>query len=546
MNDLDLLIAVTDADGNTSILDSQASNPRNRPQAIQFSTQLQSGFTTASWGLRHPIDRDRTDINLLDPVKIIGTNGDIAYEGYVAAMPRSTDDIGHSLDITTAGWISHMTDEAFTMPFIDRDLSQWGEMSVSQRIALTAAGYNPDGGNLSTAPDSAGKPGLLSSRPGVLNKPINRFVYDAGPNNLVAKMYVGTQTLVVLGSGDANLEVYALFWSDDNGANQLSSGDVKASTFLAPDISSTPRRYAVMDWRYNSTAGGSAGVDYGVRWQDVRIIGDHGVPLIAEEGGTFPAGIAASDVLEWLIANCCPLLNTNGVQQTTYPIGHLAFKGRTKPYDAALKVNAFHQWHMAVWEDRTVHYGPIDLTDWDWEIRHDEVGSQIGLQGDSVEGLRNGIVVQYTDVTTGHPGELLPADHEELRDDDLSNPANLHGRRMYGEPLVIPYPVTAANALELGRRQLLQDSAPKAPGSFTIRDRVRDRSGKWQPAWKVRAGDRIRLTSSVSLSDRPRLIHETSYAHDARAVTIAVDSTMRTMDAYIERQQTALQAAGFG
>ena len=131
-----------------------------------------------------------------------------------------------------------------------------------------------------------------------------------------------------------------------------------------------------------------------------------------------------------------------------------------------------------------------------------------------------------------------------LRDDSVDNPYTQHGRTVYGQPFVVPFPTTTANALELGRLQLLEDNQAKAPGSFTVAHQIKDRAGNYQPVWKVRAGDRIRLTSSANLSDRPRLIQETGYSHDGRTVTIAVDSTLRYLEGYVDRVQTSLTAAG--
>jgi hypothetical protein len=272
------------------------------------------------------------------------------------------------------------------------------------------------------------------------------------------------------------------------------------------------------------------------------VIGDHG--LSTNDVSNVPTGVTASDVIRYLIATHCPKLNTAGVEDTTYPIGHLAFRDRTKVYDALLKVNSFHLWGLEVYEDRTVYFRQRDLSDWDWEVRHDVRGTAIGLQGDSVENLRNGLIVQYPDVTTGATEELHPDDHSELLDTSPDNPYNLHGDRAYGDPFVIPFPTTAANALELGRIKLAEDLQVKAPGSFAITGSIIDRAGVAQPPWKVRAGDRVRLTSTANQTDRPRLVQETSYSHDGRTVTINVDATSGVLDALLDRTTTALQAAG--
>lgn len=541
--DTELTVVVTDKDGNTTTLDSHASDPGYRPRGIACGSQQGSGFYTGGFNVSWPIDREHPALHLRDKVQFVGANGEVAYEGFITDLPRSTDSEGRgTLSVQLAGYMADTSRQSFRMPFIDRELSPWGEVSIEQRIDLIAAGWNTDGGNLTIAPDATGAPGMVSTRQGVLNKPINRFVYDAGPGVNIARLYVGTQTLVVLGSGDANLEVFALFWSGDNGEDQVATGDVKTVSSIDADISDTPRRYAVMDWRYNNTAGGTAGVDYGVRWQNVWVIGDHG--LSTNDVSGVPQGVTASDVIRYLIGTYCPKLNTAGVQDHNYPIGHLAFRERTKVYDALLKVNSFALWQIAVWENGTVHYGPADLTKADWTIRHDEVGNQIGLQGDSVEQLRNGIIVSFTNVATGAKEELHPDDHPELRDDDPENPWNAHGDKAYGDPFEIPFPVTQANALELGRIRLLEDNQVKAPGAFTVGPWIRDSSGMLRSVSEVRAGQTIQLVSSATLSDRPRLIVETSYNHDSRTATIAVDSTLRLLDGFVDRALNALTAAG--
>jgi hypothetical protein len=89
-------------------------------------------------------------------------------------------------------------------------------------------------------------------------------------------------------------------------------------------------------------------------------------------------------------------------QQTTYPIPHLVFKDRTDPYDALLEVNKYHLWQLGVYENRTLFFRPVDMTDYDWEVRLSDPGVTVDLQGDSHRAtLANGIVVTYQDVATG-------------------------------------------------------------------------------------------------------------------------------------------------
>lgn len=545
----ELTAVVTDKDGNAKTLDSNASNPGDRPRGMQFSTQQGSGFYTGGFNLSCALDDERDDIHLLDDVRFVTSDGSVVYEGFVAAMPRSTDTDGQgTLTVTLAGYMATASGDPFRMVFVDRDLSSYvGEMTNPRRAALLAAGYLPQGSG-TVITDSTGRPGVvqqfdhLANTVGPNNIAILEAWYDAGPGSSIASVYVDL-TSYDKGAAGAALGgswVLSRTLSADDAGSSVEGGALGGTYSGYYTATSTGRRYMFFELYYNAALAFDG--LWSASWRNPAVYGNHGLTLI---GSADPKGVAASDVIRWVAANHCPLLNTDGVQDTTYPIGHLAFKDRTTPYDAMLKVNSYHLWDLAVWEDRTLTYQPVDLTDWDWEIRHDEVGNQIGLQGDEYTALRNGIVVQFTSVETGQMTELLPADYPDLRDDSVDNPFNAHGWTWTGEPFVVPYPTTLQSALQLGRIRLLEDNQPKAPGSFTLTNKVRDRAGNWQPVNQMRSGQRLRITSSASLSERPRLIHETSFNQDGRVVTVGVDSTLRVLDAYVDRVTTALGAAGF-
>lgn len=541
----DLTVVVTDADGNTKTLSSQEPHPGDRPTGVTFATQAASGFYTAGFSLARPIFQENNDLHLLDDVKFIGANGDVAYEGYITEMPRSMDDT-HTLSVSCAGWMAHAADEAFTAIFVDRDLGRWQGPSTARRVALLGAGYgqvaDPSGNT-----DAAGRRVLRTATTGAwgaTTRPIAEAWYDAGPSNTLHLITTDwTRGSLAVDHTDANWAWGALLATDDALAAFDYTGSLRAAGPGSGVVSAstTDRRYAVLQSSYQTAAGGTDGTEFGIDWSGTAVYGEGGaVPLL---GASAPYGVAASDVIQYLVGRYCPLLNSAGVQQTTYPIAQLAFLEDTTAYDAFLRVNAYHLWGLAVWEGRTLHYAPIDLTDWDWEVRHDEVGNQIGLQGDSIQSLRAGMIVTFQNAATGQVDRLHPDDHPELRASDITNPWVAHGRRGYGEPYAIPFPTMPADALELGRVKLLEDNQITAPGQFTVQSRIRDRAGNWQPAWKPRAGDRIRLTSSAALSDRPRLIGETQYSHDGQTCTITVDGTARYLDAFLDRMGNALGAA---
>ncbi len=541
----DLTVVVTDANGVTTTLDSNAPDPGDRPRGITFGTQLGHGFNTASFTLTRRIDRDNIDLSLLDDVKFIGANGEIAYEGFIAAMPRSMDNDGHSITISLAGYMASAADEPFTMIFVDRDLSAWQTAASNRRVDRLASGFGLVSDH-STAPDQTGRASLRTAFSGAWGagaQPVSEAWYDAGPNSGLGLITATWTKGINVNHADTNYTWRMALVDDDRAgafditANLLAGGPASASL----TATTTARRFAYLEFLHNTAAAGADGVEYAIEWSDVAVYGNHDLTLL---GAVAPYGVAASDVITWLVENYCPLLNAAGVQQTTYPISQLAFKDRTRPFDAFLKVNSYHDWMLGVWENRTLHFEPIDMTEWDWEIRADEVGIVMALQGDEYTDLRNGIIVRYTDSATGRVNELHPDDHAELRDESLENPYNRHGRRGYGDVFEIPFPTTQADALELGRVRMVQDNAPKAPGAFTAQHHIRDRAGNLRPAHEMRAGHRIRLTSSVAISDRPRLVGETGHSADGKTLTFSVDSTFRTLEVYFDRLGTALGGAG--
>jgi hypothetical protein len=301
----------------------------------------------------------------------------------------------------------------------------------------------------------------------------------------------------------------------------------------------TASQYVILRARASAQHTPAAGSPFAMNVTQLAVYGNHGLTTVAIDGE--PDGVTASDVIRYLAANYAPMLDTSGVQDTTTPIPHLAFTDRTDLYEAFGRVNAFHLWDLAVWENRVLHYGPVDMTDYDWQIRLDDPGVTVDLQGDSVESMANGIVVQYTDVTTGELTEVTPDDDDRLLDSDPENPANKHGLTIWTE-VPLSWPTTEAAAIEQGRALLAEFTSPRAPGTITVRGHVRDRQGNWCQAWKIRPGDTIAITNHPN--DRPRLINEVSYSHDTHTMTLTVEGQPRRMDAVFARHEAALAANG--
>ena len=527
---LELHAEVVTPDGVTVTWRSSAREPGNRPQGISFRTARMDGFKDGSCSLPRRIDQPQPDLALFNTLRFIGANGDIAYEGRMAALPREAGS-PPTWSVQAAGLMSNAKDRRFRMIFVDRDMSQWAEPPLERRAYL--AGYGVPTGKISA---SASGSGLVWDFPNEALPPneISELVYDAGPGVRIAQIdYRG----VFLLWAPLAYEASQLHVSNDTTfaalTSQATSLDGNAHTLLV----GSPARFGMLHAYVLATVTPGAGTQQ--RYDILNVFGDHGLPSTAATDGF--GGVSASDVIRWLIENYCPDLNAGGVQATSYGIGHLVFRDRIFPYDAMLTVNAFHRWGLEAWEGGTVHYGPLDLTDYDWELRLDDFGTQLAPQGPVAEEVANGIEVQYTDAKTGRQEVLLPDDWPDLRDLNPLNPVNRAGGYKTTE-FTISSVCTEADALQIGRMALAEFNAPKHKGTATVRGYIKDRAGNLQPVWKVRAGDRVVITDSVD--EEVHVVTETDYGHDDKTARLAIDDSFQRLDAYLDRYANALQARG--
>jgi hypothetical protein len=527
---LELTVEITGTDG-TQRRWGAGRGAGDTPRGLSFRTKQAEGFADGNLTLARRIDREYVDLELLSSVVISGADGSIAYEGRVADLPRSMQDT-HEVTVQTAGWMAHARDRKFREVYFDRDPSSWQEPSLARRATMAT--------DLSTGriQASVSSDGLSFDPPNEALGPteVAELHYDAGPGLKVTQFYYtgqrpGTWT---------NFEAPTLWSNDHRDFSATSDSDALTLDDTGRVVSlATPRRYIML--RALTTASVSPPSGTRQLFSAVAIRGNTDDVPIQPAAGILD-GVYASDVIRDVTNRFCPALNTAGVQDTSYPIPHLVFRDGVDPYDAFLEVNKYHLWQLGVYEHRTLSFGPIDMTDYDWEVRLSDPGVKVDLQGDSASTLANGIVVTYQDIATGTANVLTPDDHSDLRDPDVNNPATLAGLNVWTE-LQLSSPSTEDAALQIGRAALAEYNQPKAPGTISVTGHIRDRAGHWQQCWKVRNGDRIALIDHPN--DRPRLVVETSYQHDPTpTVSIAVDSTFKRLDAALDRVATSLSAAG--
>lgn len=533
---LGLHVEITDADGVRTRWDANAPQAQNIPTGLSFRTQRMTGFADGQVTLSRRIDRDYVDLNVLDDVAFIGHDGTVAYEGRVAGQPRSMRDT-HSVTVQSVGWMAHAADRRFTEIYVDRDLSTWRGPSRARRLSFTDLAFSLFEHQVS--PDQTnGFPALTTTVVGPwATRAFCEPVYDAGPDGLVGAVYYDFTINGQISTANTSWEWYVGVVSNDDmstGGAQYTA-NLRASTGSGYFTATTARRYATIQQGFTA-AGGSNGVAHDIYWRKLAVYGAHGLT----RRGTDPGGVYASDVIKDVATSYCPRLHTGGVADTTTVIPHLVFKERTTPYDAMLRVNAFHLWELAVWENKTLHYQPVDMADHTWQVRLSDPGVTVDLQGDSADDLVNGIVVEYDDVNKGARHTLTPDTTPALKDTNPDNPVTRHGLTKWTE-IQLSSPTTETAATELGRIALTEHNQSKAPGTITVRGHIRDRGGAWQQGWKVRAGDTVAIMDHPN--DRPRLVTETSWDHDSLTLSISVEGAPKRLDAVLDRLSTALAAA---
>ena len=525
---LDLFVEVTTADGTRYRWDANQA-PGSRPLNLSFHTKTGEGFSDASLQLARRIDQDYPDLNLGDTVTIVTADGGTVYEGYVAAMPRELSD-RHSIGVTLTGYMSHAKDRQFQEIYVDRDASQWGEVPLARRSALSTGlfssgdfSYNSDPGGFSVA--------LPNQALGTAT--LNETWYSAPPNATVSTIGYQGGT-VTIPSGWVHR-----FQATDN--RDGSSPDVYSTTLdnaLHVQSLTTPRQY-VFHQLYSNGNSSTPAAGAGLSMTKIAAYGSHGLTRRTGDSSE-PDGLYLTDILKNVASRWCPLLNVSGVEDNPYVVQHCAFRDPTFPYDAFLELNKYALWHLGVWDNRTLTYKPYDLTDYDWEIRTDDPGTTFSPQGVSADGLWNGIAVTYTDPLTGAVNRITPETNSELADPSSANPWNSHNRTVWDE-ITLSVPTLEDQAVQIGIAALADRNRPKTPGTLTVQGYIRDRAGNPQPVSKVRAGDTIAITN---FNDAVRLIVETDYDDEQKTVSLSIDKPFALLDAYLDRLSNAIGARG--
>jgi len=506
--------------------DAASPDAGNRPISPSFETESGRGFSTGSVVLRRPTDRNYPELGLLNELILRSATGTIVYQGRAQGIPVSDE-----FSVDCDGWWSYAEQREITDLIIDRDASAWGSITQAREADRRLnASWNYDADYTSDTErgeiiitGSTGKviPANSATEVGYrapFGTTIGGFYYSgtqSNTSNVSTAIVTGADEDMVTSAGNVTLTL---------------DGSGRLATFLnAP-------KALVIGARATSGHTPSAASPF-TREITPAVYGSSGVPIVDRGDGL--TGFRASDGIRYLANRWLPKLSTSGVRDTSYLIPQGVWRDPTTPGDAIRQMNSFHLWRLGIWEDRRLDFAPYDLSVADWQVAAGVDGVRVDYQGDTTENVYNGVAVSFTDLTTGEPRRLTPADTDDLRDTGEWIAANQWGDEAWMN-LDVSWPCSDDDAVEIGRVALANANQARRPSTITVPAYIQDIHGHYWPSSYVRADQTVLVTNQHSPT--PRLITRTSWTD--HSLTITTDDAIDTMEALNQRISGALSSRG--
>jgi hypothetical protein len=552
----------------TRLGDDRSEEPQKIPKGLTFSTAMPGGFTTANWTMPRPARLGDYDIPELSEITILGTGGQVAWQGRIEKLP-DTGGYEASLSPEAFGYQSALEDNNSAREiFIDQELSSWEGPTLARKIARLEAGETLTAASVGVAPASL-NPALTTATTGPLTgHQAAEGWYDA-KGIPIGKLVVAYKCGHTVGSSTSWF-IYAAITSSETDTEHTGSILEKHSTTqeyagkVQAEFTTEQRPWALVRANY-SEAGGSS-EEYPIYWPRLVVYGCHGLTLQSTEvtivtgRPTEAQGLLASEVVGYAIAKWAPELTyTAGsegtIRPTTFAIPQLVFKEPTTVAEMVKQATRFELPDWAVWESKTFYMYPRPTPESSapggekWQRWKTRVGpSQLQEAGPQISRLWNGVIVSYTDVTgqqryVGPPyfsGAEPGTESASLEIGSEDNPLNELGIKKWA--LLTMGTSTREGATKVGEIFLREQQNLELSGQVSLVGHVENEAGTWCPAWEVRAGDQIAIVDSHSPGWR-RIV-STTYDDTTKTLTAQLEQPPDSMQALLERLSASITGIG--
>ena len=537
-----------------------ADDPRgeNVPGGLNFSTVMPGGFEQGSNVLARDPSYSYPDLVELSKIQVVGAGNQIAHEGRLESYPSTGGDQAQ-ITPTWLGYQDHLTDDSSAREiFVDRAISTWQGPSVQRQLEWLQMG--PVYANASSiGPDFTTQfPSLIEELDGSwTDDQVVEAWYD-GCGIPLGELYAAWKTngqYTLTGGNSFGAEMFLV--TDDTGVSYDQSGSILSTPGVASLTPTQNRPWALLQFWNDTVPGGKDGASFILYWSAVAVYGRHGLPTYWPPGSnpySDAQGVLASDVMAYALQRWAPLIKystgINGtIQPSSFIIPHLVFTTPGTVADMQTAATSFELLDWAVWEGPQYYLNAKGARGNKWRTRIgaaalQEAGPQIGR-------LWNGVNVSFTDVTgktrtVGPPGSGANQEYTALLDPDPDNPSN-QVFDANGRVLRRWAPLSAgisdwSQAVAVGTEFLAEQKLLDTSGQATITGHVQSGNGIWQPAYMMRAGDKLSVADSSDTSYR-RLVH-TAYDDSTKANTLQLDQPPDGMQQLLERLQVSLVPFG--
>jgi hypothetical protein len=323
---------------------------------LSYSSVDPGGFESCSFASKKDVQ-----FNPGDDVRV--------FEGSETAWHGRIEEPGLELEygraanqVNAVGYGTNLRREPFAMIYVDGDMSNWAPVDVERRRALMVASLSPFDPQVENS--ASGLPALrlqVSDTWVSPNKPICEAIWNSGPHTTIRRLFFNWSIGTHPAAADANWVASAYFWNEVAQTVIASSTDfqgVSASgtTELSPGVTTNS---ILVQWYYNATPAGTAGVNFDIALTNFKVFGDHDLLVRSEvnAAGTTVNGLHLSDIVRHIL-RCSKVgfevdIDSNNLLVTQFSYREPA-DAESMVIDAAKLVG----WHWGVWEPTTLGSTP--------------------------------------------------------------------------------------------------------------------------------------------------------------------------------------------